>query len=98
MASSATPTCPLPWSTAKPASNEVGSGPWTLPGPLPLHEAGIMSVAERPVGPFAGAASGVDAVTADGRVVRIRPARADDAARLTALYERGGSETLYRRF
>jgi acyl-CoA synthetase (NDP forming)/L-amino acid N-acyltransferase YncA len=40
----------------------------------------------------------VDAVTADGRVVRIRPARADDAARLTALYERAASEMLYRRF
>jgi acyl-CoA synthetase (NDP forming)/L-amino acid N-acyltransferase YncA len=40
----------------------------------------------------------VDAVTADGRVVRIRPGRAEDAPELTALYERAGADTLYRRF
>jgi acyl-CoA synthetase (NDP forming)/GNAT superfamily N-acetyltransferase len=42
--------------------------------------------------------SGVDAVTADGRVVRIRPVVGDDGSELTALYERAGTETLYRRF
>jgi hypothetical protein len=58
-----------------------------------------MSVAaEHSAGMFAGAASGVDAVTADGRVVRIRAVRADDAADLGALCEWAGAETLYRRF
>jgi acyl-CoA synthetase (NDP forming)/L-amino acid N-acyltransferase YncA len=42
--------------------------------------------------------SGVDALTADGRVVRIRPAGAADAAQVSALYERASSDTLYRRF
>jgi acyl-CoA synthetase (NDP forming)/GNAT superfamily N-acetyltransferase len=51
-----------------------------------------------PSGPVPDRAAGVDAVAADGRVVRIRPVRADDAAELSALYARAGAETLYRRF
>jgi acyl-CoA synthetase (NDP forming)/GNAT superfamily N-acetyltransferase len=42
--------------------------------------------------------SGVDALTADGAVIRIRPVRATDAAGLTELHERASDETLYRRF
>jgi GNAT superfamily N-acetyltransferase len=40
----------------------------------------------------------VDAVTADGRVVRIRPVLSDDGPQLTALYERAGADALYRPF
>ena len=41
---------------------------------------------------------GLDVLTADGGIVRIRPVRADDAAGLTDLHERASDETLYRRF
>ncbi len=48
--------------------------------------------------PAASSPSGVDAVTADGHIVRIRPVRPDDADGLAALYDRASSDTLYRRF
>ena len=41
---------------------------------------------------------GLDALAADGSVIRIRPVRVDDAVGLTGLYERAGDEALYRRF
>jgi acyl-CoA synthetase (NDP forming)/GNAT superfamily N-acetyltransferase len=43
-------------------------------------------------------AGAVDALTADGSVIRIRPVSADDAGILTDLHERAGDDTLYRRF
>jgi len=45
-----------------------------------------------------GLAGGVDALAADGAIIRIRPVRADDAAALTDLHERASNDTLYRRF
>jgi len=41
---------------------------------------------------------GLDALTTDGAIIRIRSARPDDAVGLTDLHERAGAETLYRRF
>ncbi len=41
---------------------------------------------------------GVDALTADGRIVRIRPTTAADAPGLQALYAGGSPDSLYRRF
>jgi acyl-CoA synthetase (NDP forming)/N-acetylglutamate synthase-like GNAT family acetyltransferase len=41
---------------------------------------------------------GLDVLTVDGAIVRIRPARPDDAEALTALHDRASAETLYRRF
>ncbi len=43
-------------------------------------------------------AGGVDALAADGAIIRIRPVRADDAVALTDLHERASNDTLYRRF
>ena len=43
-------------------------------------------------------ATGIDALSADGRIIRIRPVQPDDAAGLIALHERASDETLYRRF
>jgi acyl-CoA synthetase (NDP forming)/GNAT superfamily N-acetyltransferase len=42
--------------------------------------------------------AGVDALTADGRIVRIRPATPADAAELTALYDRSSPDSLRLRF
>ena len=66
-----------------------------------------MTAAARPAGesdtrrddhhPFASD-GGVDVLTADGAVIRIRPVRTADASGLVALHERASSETLYRRF
>jgi acyl-CoA synthetase (NDP forming)/GNAT superfamily N-acetyltransferase len=41
---------------------------------------------------------GTDVLTADGGIIRIRPARPADADGLTALHERASDESLYRRF
>src|SRR5262245_51552803 len=41
---------------------------------------------------------GVDALTADGSVVRIRPVRADDRDALTDLHLQASAEARYRRF
>ena len=41
---------------------------------------------------------GVDALTADGGIVRIRPVTSDDEKALTDLYERGSPEGLRMRF
>jgi acyl-CoA synthetase (NDP forming)/GNAT superfamily N-acetyltransferase len=41
---------------------------------------------------------GLDALTVDGSIVRIRPARPKDAAALAALHERASELSLYRRF
>jgi hypothetical protein len=41
---------------------------------------------------------GVDVLTADGGIVRIRPVRQDDQPGLSALYDRASDESLYRRF
>src|SRR6266511_2959383 len=43
-------------------------------------------------------ADGVDALTADGGIVRIRPVRPSDEEGLLALYDRASPESLYRRF
>ncbi|HZD98677.1 MAG TPA: GNAT family N-acetyltransferase [Micromonosporaceae bacterium] len=43
-------------------------------------------------------AGGVDALAADGAIIRIRPVRAGDAVALTDLHERASNDTLYRRF
>jgi acyl-CoA synthetase (NDP forming)/GNAT superfamily N-acetyltransferase len=43
-------------------------------------------------------AGGLDALAADGAIIRIRPVRADDAAALTDLHERASNDALYRRF
>jgi acyl-CoA synthetase (NDP forming)/GNAT superfamily N-acetyltransferase len=41
---------------------------------------------------------GLDALTIDGAIIRIRSVRLDDAAGLTDLHDRAAAETLYRRF
>jgi acyl-CoA synthetase (NDP forming)/GNAT superfamily N-acetyltransferase len=48
--------------------------------------------------PDATAGRGLDALTTDGTIVRIRPALATDADALTDLHKRASAETLYRRF
>ncbi len=48
--------------------------------------------------PEMAADDGLDALTTDGAIVRIRPVRPDDTAGLTDLHERASAETLYRRF
>jgi acyl-CoA synthetase (NDP forming)/L-amino acid N-acyltransferase YncA len=48
--------------------------------------------------PRIGPSGGIDTLTADGAIVRIRPAGPDDASDLTALYQRASDESLYRRF
>jgi acyl-CoA synthetase (NDP forming)/GNAT superfamily N-acetyltransferase len=52
----------------------------------------------RPDGISPAALGGIDALTSDGAVVRIRPVTPQDAAGLTALHERSSDDTLYRRF
>jgi hypothetical protein len=42
--------------------------------------------------------SAVDTLTADGRVVRLRPVTPDDASGLSALYRRGSPDSLRLRF
>ena len=67
--------------------------PWIEPRPVgPGEAAPEVATAEIRADP------GVDALTADGRIVRIRPARPADAAGLTDLHERASAEALYRRF
>ncbi len=44
------------------------------------------------------AQGGLDALSADGAIVRIRAVRADDAASLADLHERASDDALYRRF
>ena len=41
---------------------------------------------------------GMDALTMDGRIVRVRPVRPDDRAAIRALYERASQQSMYLRF
>jgi acyl-CoA synthetase (NDP forming)/GNAT superfamily N-acetyltransferase len=58
------------------------------------------AAATRPdsVAPRGGPVGGIDALLADGAIIRIRPIRPADVAELTALHEGASDETLYRRF